>query len=71
MIMNGNELGLDDLGLTELGQIHRNLSIDDLIDEVGKDPLRLLKKFSSSKCVLDAHQTFLDFKNFLIFFLIS
>ena len=33
MLMNGNELGLDVLGLTELGQIHRNLSIDDLIEE--------------------------------------
>ena len=33
MIINGNELGLDNLGLTNLGSIHRNLSIDDLIEE--------------------------------------
>ena len=33
MIINGNELGLDNLGLTNLSSIHRNLSIDDLIEE--------------------------------------
>ena len=33
MLISGNELGLDVLGLTELDQIHRNLSIDDLIEE--------------------------------------
>ena len=33
MLISGKELGLDVLGLTELDQIHRNLSIDDLIEE--------------------------------------
>ena len=33
MIIDGKKLGLDVLGLTDLGQIYRNLSIDDLIEE--------------------------------------
>ena len=33
MLISGKELGLDVLGLTELDQIHRNLSIDNLIEE--------------------------------------
>jgi len=33
MTISGKELGLDVLGLTGLNQVHRNLSIDDLIEE--------------------------------------
>ena len=33
MTISGKELGLDVLGLTGLSQVHRNLSIDDLIED--------------------------------------
>ena len=33
MTISGKELGLDVFGLTGLNQVHRNLSIDDLIEE--------------------------------------
>ena len=33
MKISGKELGLDSLGITELNEVHRNLSIDELIEE--------------------------------------
>ena len=33
MKISGKELGLDSLGITELNEVHRNLSIDKLIEE--------------------------------------
>ena len=33
MQISGKELGLESLGITEIDQIYRNLSIDELIDE--------------------------------------
>ena len=33
MQISGKELGLDSLGITDLDQVYRNLSIDELIDE--------------------------------------
>ena len=33
MRISGKELGLESLGITDIDQIYRNLSIDELIDE--------------------------------------
>ena len=34
MKVNGNELGLDQLGLIDLENVHRNLSVPELVDDI-------------------------------------
>ena len=34
MNVNGNDLGLDKLGLTDLKNVHRNLSVSKLVDDI-------------------------------------
>ena len=37
MSMNGNDLGLDQLGLTNLTNVHRNLPVKELVDDIVKN----------------------------------
>ena len=37
MNMNGNDLGLDQLGLTNLTNVHRNLPVKELVDDIVKN----------------------------------
>ena len=37
MIINGKELELDSLGLNQVDKVHRNLSIENLIEETVKN----------------------------------
>ena len=37
MKMNGNDLGLDQLGLTNLINVHRNLPVKELVDDIVKN----------------------------------
>ena len=34
MNVNGNDLGLDKLGLSDLKNVHRNLSVSKLVDDI-------------------------------------
>ena len=34
--MNGNDLGLNQLGLTNLTNVHRNLPVKELVDDIVK-----------------------------------
>ena len=35
--MNGNDLGLDQLGLLDLTNVHRNLPVKELVDDIVKN----------------------------------